>query len=47
MVRHPFLTVVGAEVVTAALVVVGWNVWQHFHDNGTTVGAGLRRLLHI
>lgn len=45
--RHPFLTVLGAEVVTAALVVVGWNVWQHWHDDGVTVGAGLRGLLRF
>jgi hypothetical protein len=34
MERHPFLTVVLAEVVTAAAVVVGWNAWQHYRDNG-------------
>jgi hypothetical protein len=47
MIRHPFLTVLGAEVITAALVVVSWNVAQHFHDNGVTVGAGLRGVLRF
>lgn len=42
MTRHPFLTVLGAEVITAALVVVGWNVAQHWHDNGVSIGAGIR-----
>lgn len=47
MTRHPFLTVLGAEVITAALVVVGWNVWQHFHDDGVSIGAGLRSVLRF
>lgn len=45
--RHPFLTVLGAEVITAALVVLGWNVAQHWHDNGITVSEGLRGVLRI
>lgn len=28
MERHPFLTVVGAEVAALLLVVVGWNAWD-------------------
>lgn len=28
MIRHPFLAVVGAEVTTLLLVVVGWNAWD-------------------
>jgi hypothetical protein len=47
MIRHPFLTVLGAEVITAALVVVGWNVAQRLHDNGVTLGAGLRSVLRF
>jgi hypothetical protein len=45
--RHPFLTVLGAEVITAALVVVGWNLWQRFHDDGVGIGAGLRSVLRF
>lgn len=29
MERRPFLTVVGAEVVTLLLVVAGWNAWAY------------------
>lgn len=27
--RHPFLTVVAAEVATLLLVVAGWNAWAY------------------
>jgi len=42
MERHPFLTVVGAEVVTFALVVVAWNVVQRYRDNGASLRSVLR-----
>lgn len=29
MIRHPFLTVLGAEVATLALVVAGWNAYAY------------------
>lgn len=45
--RHPFLAVLGAEVVTAAVVVVVWNVAQHYRDNGVRLGAGLRGVLRF
>lgn len=32
MIRHPFLTVLGAEVATLALIVVGWNAWDRRSD---------------
>jgi hypothetical protein len=39
----------GAGAAAGVLLVgtVGWNVWQHFHDNGVTVGAGLRSALRF
>lgn len=43
--RHPFLTVVGAEIVTAAVVVLGWNVVQRYRDQGLTLRTGIRRAL--
>jgi hypothetical protein len=42
MIRHPFLTVLGAEVITAGLIVVGWNVWQHHRDNHGRIVERLR-----
>jgi hypothetical protein len=36
-----------AEVVGMAAFVAGWNLWQHFHDNGVTVGAGFRSVLRF
>jgi hypothetical protein len=42
MERHPFLTVLAAEIVTAALVVVAWNVVQHRRDRGVTMPGWLR-----
>ena len=45
--RHPFLTVLGAEIVTAALVVVGWNIAQHYQDRGVTLRAGIRASLRL
>ena len=40
--RHPFLTVLGAEIVAAGVVVVAWNVVQRFRDNGITLRGALR-----
>jgi hypothetical protein len=45
--RHPFLTVLGAEVITAGLFVVGWNIWQHWHDDGVRVFDALRNVARI
>lgn len=35
MERHPFLTVVGAEVATLLLVVAAWNVWAYRRELAT------------
>jgi hypothetical protein len=42
MVRHPFLSVLAAEIVTLALVIVAWNVVQHRRDRGVTMPGWLR-----
>jgi hypothetical protein len=42
MVRHPFLTVLAAEIVTLALVIVAWNVVQHRRDRGLRMPGWLR-----
>jgi hypothetical protein len=42
MIRHPFLTVLGAEVITAGLIVVGWNIVQHHRDNHGRIVERLR-----
>lgn len=39
----------GAGAAAGVLLVgtVAWNVAQHWHDNGVTVGAGLRGVLRF
>lgn len=51
MFRHPFLTVLGAEIVTAAVVIVGWNLLDrhplHLGDRGVRVIDHLRDLARM
>jgi hypothetical protein len=40
--RRPFLTVLGAEVVTLLLLVVGWNVWDRRREIGQRLRSSAR-----
>jgi hypothetical protein len=40
--RHPFLVVVGAEAVTLAVLIAGWNAWCYREQIRNRVRAVVR-----